>query len=400
VLPFSNMSGDPEQEYFADGMVEEIITALARMGTFFVIARNSSFAYKGRAVDIKQVGRELGVRYVLEGSVRKAGNRVRITGQLIEADNGRHVWADRFEGTLEDVFDLQDRITEAVVWAMEPNIRRAELERARVKPPASLQAYDHLLRALPSLMPGADGAALDGAMAHIRHAIEMDPRYALAKAMGAFACLRRLSEGLGGAEDVKAGLRYADEALADHGDNGITLGCAGLALGSLGFRALGFRVLGFRYDDAQRAIERALGLSPNLFIVRFAAGMIESYVGNGTVALGHFERAIRLSPLDPGMGALLVGTGVACVVAGRYEEALAAGRRTVQESPNFASGHRLVLIALGNLGRMEEAKLAARRMLELTPEATVSRYLSVSPFKDAELRKRGGEILRAAGVPD
>jgi adenylate cyclase len=399
VLPFSNMSGDPEQEYFADGMVEEIITALARMGAFFVIARNSSFAYKGKAVDIKQVGRELGVRYVLEGSVRKAGNRVRITGQLVEAENGRHVWADRFEGTLDDIFELQDRITESVVWAIEPNIRRAELERSRVKPASNLQAYDLLLRALGGLMPGASGAAIEESMGFIRRAIEMDPKYSLAKSLGSFACLRRLMEGRGGADEVKLGLRYADEALADHQDNAQILSCAGLALGSLGFRALGFRVLGFRYDDAQRAIQRALSLSPNLFMVPFAAGMVESFVGNGEVAIAHFDRAIRLSPLDPAMGALLVGSGVAHVVAGRYEEALEMGRRTVQQSPNFASGHRLMLVALGNLGRMEEAKAAARRMLELAPEVTVSRYESVSPFKDAEFRKRGAAILRAAGVP-
>lgn len=399
VLPFSNLSGDPEQDYFADGMVEEIITALARMGAFFVIARNSSFVYKGKAVDIKQVGRELGVRYVLEGSVRKSGNRVRITGQLIEAENGRHVWADRFEGTLEDVFELQDRITESIVWAIEPSIRRAELERIRVKPTANLQAYDLLLRALPGLMPGSTIAGKDEALSFIRRALEMDPRFSLARAFGAFACYQRLIEGHGGAEDVKAGLRYADEALAEHNDNAATLACSGLALGSLGYRALGFRVLGFRYDEAQHAIDRALTLSPNLFMVRFAAGMVDCYVGEGDAAIGHFERAMRLSPLDPGMSALIVGTGVAHVVSGRYEEALAAAQRAIQESPNFAGCHRLMVVALGYLGRIEEAKLAARRMLELAPEFTLSRYESVSPIKDATSRKRVIEILRAAGVP-
>ena len=399
VLAFSNLSGDPEQEYFADGMVEEIITALARTGVFFVIARNSSFVYKGKAVDIKQVGRELGVRYVLEGSIRKAGNRIRITGQLIEADNGRHVWADRFDGTLEDVFELQDRITESIVWAIEPNIRRAELERSRVKPASNLQAYDLLLRALPGIMPGSTKAGKDEALSFIRRALEMDPRYSLAKALGAFACLQRLADGYGDAEDVKAGLRYADEALSEKNDDPTILSCAGLALGSLGYRALGFRVLGFRYDEAQRAIDRALSLSPNLLMVRFAAGMVDCFVGEGDAAIGHFERAMRLSPLDPGMSALIVGTGLAHVVSGRYDEALAAAQRTVQESPNFASGHRLMVVALGYLGRIEEAKPAARRMLELAPQYTVSRSQSVSPFKDPEFRKRSAEIFRAAGVP-
>jgi adenylate cyclase len=399
VLPFSNMSGDPEQDYFADGMVEEIITALARMGAFFVIARNSSFVYKGKAVDIKQVGRELGVRYVLEGSVRKAGNRVRITGQLIEAENGHHVWADRFDGTLEDVFELQDRITESIVNAIEPNMRRAELERARVKPADNLQAYDLLLRSLPGLMPGSTIAAKDEALSFIRRALEMDPRYSLAKAMGAFACLQRLADGYGGAEEVKTGLRYADEALADNNDNAGILSCAGLALGSLGYRALGFRVLGFRYDEAERAIERALSLSPNLLMVQFCAGMVTAIVGKGDAALGHFERAMRISPLDPGMGAYVVGTGLAHMVSGRYEEALAVARRVVQEYPNFASSHRLMVGALGSLGRFEEAKLAAQRLLELAPHFTVSRNQSVSPFKDPEFRKRMAETYLAAGVP-
>jgi adenylate cyclase len=399
VLPFSNLSGDPEQDYFADGMVEDIITALARMGGFFVVARNSSFVYKGKAVDIKQVGRELGVRYVLEGSVRKSGNRVRITGQLIEVENGHHVWAERFEGTLEDVFELQDRITESIVLAIEPSMRRAEIERVRVKPTSSLQAYDLLLRALPGLSPGSTKAGKDETLAFIRRAIEMDPRYALAKALGAFACLQRLVDGYGDAEDVKAGLRYADEALSEKSDDPTVLSFAGLALGSLGYRALGFRVLGFRYAEAERAIDRALSLSPNLLMVQFCAGMVRSIVGKGEAAVGHFERAMRISPLDPGLGAFIVGTGLAHLVSGRYDEALAAAHRAVQENPNFASSHRLMLMALGYLGRIEEAKLAAQRMLELAPDFTVSRYLNVSPFKDAEVRKRNAEIYLAAGVP-
>ena len=398
-LPFTNMSGDPEQEYFADGVVDDILTALARTGIFFVIARNSSFVYKGRAVDVKQVGRELGVRYVLEGSIRKAGNRIRITGQLIEAESGRHVWADRFEGTLEDVFELQDRITESVVWAIEPGVRRAELERVRMKPTNNLQAYDYLLQALPGAMPGTSKAEKDASASFIRRALEMDPGFSLAKAAGAFGCIQRISDGYGEADDVKSGLRYAEEALADHKDNPITLSMAGLALAALGFRALGFRVLGFRYDEALRAIERALSLSTNLFGVHFSAGMVRAIVGEGDAAITHFERAMRLSPLDPGMSAVIYGTGTAHVVCGRYEDALAAAKRAIEVDPKFASAHRLMAITLGYLGRSEEAKLAAQRMLELAPNFTVSRYSSVFPLKDADLRKRMAELLRAAGVP-
>jgi adenylate cyclase len=400
VLPFTNLSGDPEQEYFADGMVDDILTALARMGNVFVIARNSSFVYKGRAVDIKQVGRELGVRYVLEGSVRKAGHQLRITGQLIEAESGRHIWADRFEGALDDVFELQDRITESVVYAIEPGVRRAELERVRRKPTDNLQAYDYLVQALPGLMPGTGKAEKDASSSLIRRALEMDSGFSLAKAMGAFACMQRVLDGYGEADDVKSGLRFAEEALADHQDNPVILSTSGLALCLLGFRVAGVRMLGFRYDEAQRAIDRALSLSPNLFIVRLAAGAVRAVAGEGDAAIAHFERAIRLSPLDPGMSALINSVGSAHLACGRYEDALAAAQSAIEIDPKFASAHRLKAIALGFLGRSEEAKLAAQRMLELVPDLTVSRYSSVSPVKDADLRKRCAEMLRAAGVPN
>jgi adenylate cyclase len=400
VLPFANMSGDPEQEYFADGIVDDIITALARMNWIFVIARNSSFTYKGKSVDIKQVGRELGVRYVLEGSIRKSGNRVRITGQLIEAENGRHVWADRFEGTLEDIFELQDRITEDVVAAIEPSVRRAEIDRARTKPTSNLQAYDLLLRALPNLVPGSSKLAIDDALGSIRQAIEMDPAYSLAKALAAFVCTQRMSQGFGDADDVKSGLRYAEQALADHQEHPATLSFSGLALATLGYRALGVRVLGFRYDEALRAVDRALDLSPNLFMVQLSAGMVRAIVGDADAAIGHFTRAMRISPRDPGMGALIVGIAGTHLIAGRYEDALAAGRRAIQESPNYVSGHRVVLSSLVSLGRLDEAKAVALRVLELAPGVTVSRYLSVTPFKDKAFRNRIAEGMRAAGIPE
>lgn len=400
VLPFANMSGDPEQEYFADGIVEDIITALSRMQSFFVIARNSSFTYKGKAVDIKQVGRELGVRYVLEGSIRKAGNRVRITGQLIEAANGSHVWADRFEGALDDIFDLQDRITESVVGALEPSIRRAEIDRVRLKPTNNLDAYDLCLRAMPNLLPGASRSALDEALGFLRRAIELDPAFSLAKALGAFACTQRVMHGFDDAEDVKNGLRLAEEALANHQDCPTTLSLSALALGTLGYRALGFRVLGFRYDEALHAIERALSLSPNLFVVLSAAGAVRTWVGEADAAVEHYTRAMRLSPRDPGMAALIAGIGVAHLVAGRYEEALAAGQRATHEGPNFVGGYRVMLGSLVSLGRLDEARMLVPRLLELMPGFSVSRYRSLSPFKDKALRNRMAEGMRAAGLPE
>ena len=400
VLPFANMSADPEQEYFADGIVEDIITALSRMQSFFVIARNSSFTYKGKAVDIKQVGRELGVRYVLEGSIRKAGNRVRITGQLIEAENGSHVWADRFEGTLDDIFDLQDRITESVVGAIEPSIRRAEIDRVRLKPTNNLDAYDLCLRAVQRLRPGASRSELDEALGFLRRAIELDTAFSLAKALAAFACTLRVLQGFGDADDVKSGLRYAEQALADHQENPTTLAISGLALGTLGYRALGFRVLGFRYDEALHAIERALSLGPNLFIVLFAAGTVRMLVGEADAAIEHFTRAMRISPRDPGMGALISGIGSAHHVAGRYEEALEAGQRATRESPDYLGAYGVIVRSLVSLGRLDEAKALVPRLLELAPELSVSRFRSVNPFKDKEYRKRMAEGMLAVGIPE
>lgn len=399
VLPFNNMSGDPEQDYFADGMVEDIITALARMGWFFVIARNSSFVYKGKTVDIKQVGRELGVQYVVEGSVRKSGGRVRITGQLIEAESGRHVWADRFDGSLDDVFELQDRITESIVTAIEPNMMRAEIERARVKPAANLQAYDLVMRAYPGLWPGATGAAIGDALSFVRRALKLDPRYTRAKAMGAMLCVQLILAGYGDATDVRAGLRYAKEALAeDSSDPQIQAG-AGLVIGSLGYRALGISVLGFHYDEAARAMERALRAGPNLLQVQLCAGLLKNFLGEGDAALGHLERALRLSPIDPSRCTYLGAIGIAHLTCGRYDDALLWLQRAIQENPNYVLAQVNMVLALGYLGRMDEAMPVALRLLELAPSYTVSRYLSVIAYKDPEYRKRAGKILRAAGVP-
>lgn len=399
VLPFENLSGDPSQDYFADGMVEDIITALARMKAFFVIARNSTFVYKGRAVDIKTVGRELGVRYVLEGSVRQAGGRLRITGQLIDASDGHHVWADRFDGAPGDIFALQDRITDGIVMALEPSIRRAEFERTRVLPTSNLQAYDLGWRALAKLRPNTTREDNDEAVSLVARAVQLDPNFAQAKALGALACVARVTEGYGDAGDVKTGLRYAEQALAENTDDPTVLSQAGVALASLGFRALGVRVLGFRYDEATRAIERALELSPNLIAVQYCAATLRLFLGETDASIAHWERCARISPLDPVKTMFTVGVGGAHMLAGRYEQALAAAQHAVQESPNYAMGQRLIVANLGFLGRMDEARIAAKRMLELIPAFTVFKYLSVAPYQSAEFRKKSAAIYRAAGVP-
>ncbi len=399
VLPFTNMSGDPAQDYFADGIVEDITTALARLNVFFVIARNSSFVYKNRVVDIKQVGRELGVQYVLEGSVRKSGNRLRITGQLIEVANARHVWADRFDGALEDVFDLQDQITNKIVTALHPNVRRAEVARVRSTPAPNPQAYDLCLQALPKLQPGAGKFALDEAMVLAQRALQIDPKFARAKTLAATVCMARIFDGTGAARDIRMGLRYADEALAATDDDPLVLSLAGLALGLLGFRAFGLRLLGFRYDEAERAIQRALALAPGLMDVQYCAGTLKPFIGQGNASLAHFEQALRISPVDPFIGNMLCGTSGAHLVSGRYPQALAAAQKAMAHSPNLVLALRLAAVALGFMGRIDEAKLAAQRFIELSPTFTVRKYLCVVPYRDAELRSRVAKIYRAIGVP-
>ncbi len=400
VLPFTNMSGDPEQDYFADGMVEDIITALARFGMFFVIARNSSFVYKGRAVDVRTVGRELGVRYVVEGSVRRAGGRLRITGQLVEAETGHHLWADRFEGALDDLFELQDRITGGIVTAIEGGIRHAEIDRALAKPTSSLQAHDLILRAFAAIRSGATPAVTAEALSFVDRALQIDPRYAMAKAVGAHVCFLRVASGYGSAEDVRTGLRYAEEAVAEGYVNAQVLAVGGMTLGYLGYRAPGKPAFGFRYDEAQRAVDQALRLAPNLMAAQSFAGMVRVIVGDGEAALAHFERAIRMSPVDPTLGAITASISLAHLLEGRFELALDAAHRSIDEMPKFATCHRMRVMALGFLGRIDEATTAAQRMLEFAPGFTVSRFLSVSPYKDPAFRERIAEIFRAAGIPE
>jgi adenylate cyclase len=282
------MSSDAEQEYFADGIVEDIITALSRVGWFFVIARNSSFTYKGKAVDIRQVGRDLGVRYVLEGSVRKAGTRVRITGQLIEAASGRHIWADKFDGALDDIFDLQDRVTESVVAAIEPSLRLAEIERARVKPTDSLDAYDLYLRALPHHY-SMTRTGLREALDLLHRAIDLDPSYAVAKAYAAFTMTTIKGQGWATEADIREGARLAREALAESRDDPTVLALAGMAVA----------YLDRDFEAGVAALDRAMSLNPMSALVVSRNAYVRGYNGDMQAAIENFHRAIRLSPLDP-----------------------------------------------------------------------------------------------------
>ena len=291
VLPFENIGGDPEQEYFADGMVEEIITALSRFHSLFVVARNSSFTFKGRAVDVKQVGRELGVRYVLEGSIRKDGNRVRISGQLIDASTGGHIWADRYDGALEDVFDLQDRITASVVYAVLPKLEGAEIERAKRKPTANLHAYDYYLRALANYRPFGRQRRMDEALSLLLRAIELDSDFGFAYAMAACCYAVRKTTGCmtDPGKDVPEAARLAGRAVELGAEDPFALSACGWV----------FAYVVGDLDTGCALVDRALALNPNLSNCWPWGGLVKLLLGEPGEALGRFERALRLRPLNP-----------------------------------------------------------------------------------------------------
>ena len=390
VLPFTNMSGDPEQEYFADGVVEEIITALSRVRWFFVIARNSSFTYKGRSVDIRQVGRELGVRYVLEGSIRKAGNRVRISGQLIEAASGRHVWADRFDSELADIFDLQDRITESVVGAIEPSLRRAEIERASAKRTEDLDAYDLYLRAMANHFALTKPAS-DEALRLLDRALELDRNYSAAKALAAIIHNTRVVQNWADQTEIERGIQLAREALADHRDDPTTLRGAAVALA----------YLAHDFEPALAAIDRALTLNPNSATAYEHSGWIRLMVSDWRTSIDHFQKAMRLSPLDPAMGWFAAGLSWALLVAGRPEEALPWARKAAQEMPTWMGGLRPLIMALVELGRLEEARAVGQRLLAFDPKYTIAIAAARhSSQQDPQFRERFFAALRAAGIPE
>jgi adenylate cyclase len=381
------MSGDPEQEYFADGMVEDIITALSQFKSLFVIARNSGFTYKGKSVDIKQIGRELGVRYVLEGSVRKSGSRVRITGQLIEAATGTHLWAEKIDGTLEDVFELQDEVAARVAGAIEPSITQADINRARVKSTSNLDAYDYYLRAL-SASYQLTRERNDVAANYLRQAIALDPGYALAKALLAVNHLLRQLQGWGEADTMEKGMALAREAIADDPNDPSVLRAAGLVLGFWG-----------EYDRALTVLEKAARLNVNSSQVLNSLGWVMVYAcTEPDRAIVHFERAMRLSPRDPEMCMMLNGIALAHLFAGRAHQALSAAQKGVDDSPQFGSVHRMKIAALVDLGRLQEAKTAATTFLTLDSTFTITTRLP--KFRDPAFQKKYYDALRAAGLPE
>jgi TolB-like protein len=388
VLPFSNMSGDPEQDYFADGMVEDIITGLSHVRWLFVIARNSSFTYKGRAVDVKQVGRELGVRYVLEGSVRKVGNRVRITGQLIDAEDGSHLWAERYDRDLTDVFAVQDEITISVVAAIEPNLRRAEIERVKRKRPDNLDAYDFLLRALPDVYTFMPPGAAKG-LQLLERALAIEPSYALAHGFAAWAYQTLfIRGGMDGTHRVKA-LHHAHAAIEMGQGDAMALALAGFTIG----------LVEHNRGLAEQAFAQALALSASCVFV-YAFGCVPvAYGGDAARAIEWGERAMRLSPLDT-MSCIPQGiVGFGNFLLGRHEDAVAAGRRAVELNPGFSILHGWLAAPLVRLGRLDEARASAARLMALDPDFSVGRWsaaVGIAPGVIGELT----DAMRTAGLPE
>jgi TolB-like protein len=367
------MSGDPEQEYFADGMVEEIITALSRIRWLFVIARNSTFTYKGQAVDVKQVGRELGVRYVLEGSVRKAGTRVRITGQLIDALTGTQLWADRFDGSLEDIFELQDRVAVSVAGVIEPALQAAEMRRSAVRPTIDLSAYDLYLRALAALFPVTKERTLD-ALGLLEQAIAIDRHYGPALSWAAICHMRLVSDGW--AEEPETSRRKAGDlarqALAvGENDPGVLVNAA--------------RVLARFGEDIGAMVglvDRALALNPSFARGWDVSSTLRVWAGQPDLAIEHVETSLRLSPRER-MGTPLFNLGMAYFAKRRFEEATAKLLLSMQADPGFPPPYRCLAACYAHMGRLDEARAIIARLRALTPLVVPSDL----PFRDPEDRE-------------
>jgi len=372
LLPFANMSDDPEQEYFADGMVEEIITALSRIRWLFVIARNSSFTYKGQAIDVKQVGRELGVRYILEGSVRKAGGRVRITAQLIEAETGSHIWADRFDGSLEDVFDLQDKVASSVAGIIEPALQAAETRRSANRPTSDLTAYDLYLRAYAMFWSSA--RQVPEALHLTEEAITRDPRYGTALAWGAYCCLGLVHGNLSDdpSSDRQKSIDFARRALEMAGDDPGVMVNAALPLAYFGEDIGAMMAL----------VDRALALNPSFAHGWFVNGVLRLWAGHPDAAINHNETSLRLSPRAR-IGPALCVIGGAHFFARRFDLAVPTLLLAIQEDSSYAQPYRYLSACYAHMDRLNDAREVIARLRAITPKLMAD----VSYFRDAEHRE-------------
>lgn len=390
VLPFANMSGDPEQEYFADGMVDDILMALSRVRWLFVIARHSSFIYKVRAADVQEIGRQLGVRYVVEGSVRKAGNRVRIVVQLIETETGAHIWADRFEDDLRDIFALQDAITEQIVSAVETNVQAAEIKRTRAKPTESLTAYDLYLRALPAYF-GQTETDYRRTQDLLGQVLERDTEYA--EALGiltdsvATSTLQGWQESW--ARGVDQSCQLAERALTAGPDNSTCVASAAFAYG----------ILARRFNDALELADRAVALHPNSVLVRHRAAAVYVVCGESDKAIIQCEAACRMNPLDSkkAASATLSALSAALYFAQRFEESIQAGRRALASTPTNNTARKFVATSLAQLGRAGEARAEIAELIKHQPGASLAQF-RLQGFLHQWMHELHLDGLRKAGL--
>jgi adenylate cyclase len=389
VLPFDNMSAEPGQDYLADGIVEAITAALSCIRSFFVIARSSAFTYKGRATNARDVGKELGVAYLLEGSVQKAGNRLRIIVQLIETEGGAHVWSSRFDGAIDEFFDLEDRITEQVAGALQPSIRIAEIERSRRKRPQDLGSYDFTMRAMPHVW-ALEKEESAKALELLERALAIDPEYPLALSLAGWCHAQRSVYNW--ADDIALSQAMArslaERAAAMSGDDPVILAVLGAV-----------HTFVRNYGTARVLLERAVTLDPNAAWAWSRLGWLENYGDQPQRAIGNFERALRLSPIDPMNFNNYVGIGSAHEVAQEYDEAAAFYRRALEERPNANWIYRNLAAVLSGAGRVEEAKQVFAEMMRYYPDLTISKFKQAMVFSPAVL-DRMAENLRKLGLPD
>jgi TolB-like protein len=396
VLPFQNMSRDPEQEYFADGMVEEIITALSRFRSLLVIARNSTFTYKGRSVDVKQVGRELGVRYVLEGSVRKSVNRVRITTQLIDASTGGHLWADRFDGAFEDIFDVQDSVAARVVGEIAPRLSQLELERVKRKPAKNLDAYDCYLRGLASLYQSqfSNREANTEALRLFIRATELDPGFGTPYGWAAICYAARKTNGwvTDAASHIAETEKVAHRAAQFGKDDAVALAASAYALA----------YVAHDLDAGAVLVDRALALNANLVVACFSGARIKTWLGEPEAAVALLARGMRLSPLDPTMPIMQWAMGHAHFFAGRYGEASSWASLALRSAPDALPALRIIAASDALAGHWERAQKAVARLLQLNPDQRVSNWREVllGPYRRPEDPERFEDGLRKAGLPE
>jgi adenylate cyclase len=389
VLPFDNMSSEAGQDYLADGIVEAITAALSCIRSFFVIARSSAFTYKGRATNARDIGKELGVAYLLEGSVQKAGNRLRIIVQLIETDGGAHVWSSRFDGAIEDFFDLEDRITEQVAGALQPSIRIAEIERSRRKRPQDLGAYDFTMRAMPHVWALEKDESVK-ALELLEKALKIDPKYPLALALAGWCHAQRSVYNWADdiAESQALARSLAERAAVLSGDDPLILAILGAV-----------HTFVRNYGTARVLLERAVALDPNCAWAWSRLGWIDNYSDQPTNAIEKFERALRLSPIDPMNFNNYAGIGSAHEISQDYDKAAALYLRALEERPNARWIYRNLASTLSGAGRTEEAKEAFTEMLLSYPNLTVSKFKQAMVFSNVAL-DRMAENLRKLGLPD